>query len=52
MSSSIYTDDILTLYNGDFREIIQDLEYDYILTDPPYNINYKYPDYKDNMNED
>ena len=52
MGSSIYTDDILTLYNGDFREIIQDLEYDYILTDPPYNINYKYPDYKDNMNED
>ena len=46
-----FTDDTLTLYKGDFREIIKDLEYDYVLTDPPYNINYKYPDYEDKMDE-
>ena len=46
-----FTDDTLTLYKGDFREIIKDLEYDYVLTDPPYNINYKYPDYEDTMDE-
>jgi len=47
-----YQNEILTLYHGDFRNIINDLEYDYILTDPPYNIKYKYPDYQDNMNEE
>jgi len=47
-----YQKEILTLYHGDFRNIINDLEYDYILTDPPYNIKYKYPDYQDNMNEE
>ena len=47
-----YTDEIATIYYGDMKKIINDLKFDYILTDPPYNINYKYPDYKDIMDED
>jgi len=49
--NKIYEDDTLTLYNNNFEDIIDKLNFDYIITDPPYNINYKYPDYNDNMNE-
>lgn len=48
----VFKDETLTLYNGDFREIIEKLDYDYVITDPPYNINYKYPNYDDRMDED
>lgn len=47
----VFKDDILTLYKGDMREILQDLNFNYIITDPPYNINYKYPDFNDRMTE-
>jgi len=45
-----YQDNIATIYNCNFFDIIDELNYDYILTDPPYNIKYPYPDYKDNLN--
>jgi len=46
-----FQDDTLTLFNNDFRAIIDDLDFDYIITDPPYNIKYKYPDYDDYLDE-
>lgn len=46
-----YEDEIATIYRGNMKNIINNLEYDYIITDPPYNKNYKYPDYKDNLKE-
>ena len=48
----VYTDETLTLYNADMTTIIKDLTFDYIITDPPYNCKYKYPDYKDNMKDE
>jgi len=39
------------LINDRMENIIDDLKFDYIITDPPYNINYKYKDYDDKMNE-
>lgn len=49
----VFSDDVATVYNNDFRDIINHLDFDYIITDPPYNINFKYLDYKDLMsNED
>jgi len=41
------------IYNMDFRECINDLpKIDMVITDPPYNINYKYDVYKDNLSEE
>jgi len=34
------------------EDIIDDLQFDFIITDPPYNIGYKYEDYDDKMDED
>jgi len=48
----VYQDETLTLYNNDFRQVIKEIQFDYIITDPPYNVNYKYPDYKDNLCEE
>lgn len=50
--SIVYNDKILTLYKGDYRDIIDKLDFNYIITDPPYNKNYKYLDYKDNLKDD
>ncbi len=50
--NKVYEDEVLTLYNNNFKDIIDNLDFDYIITDPPYNINYKYPDFKDNINEE
>ncbi len=48
--NEIYRDETAVVYNNDMEEIINDdLKFDYVLTDPPYNCGYKYPDYKDNM---
>jgi DNA modification methylase len=47
-----YIDEVGVLYNNKMEDIIDDLEYDFILTDPPYNIGYKYNDYSDNMNDE
>jgi site-specific DNA-methyltransferase (adenine-specific) len=48
----VHNDDVGVVYNNDFREIIEHLEFDYIITDPPYNVNYDYPDYKDNLSSE
>ena len=50
--NKVYEDEVLTLYNNNFKDIIDNLDFDFIITDPPYNINYKYPDFKDNINEE
>jgi site-specific DNA-methyltransferase (adenine-specific) len=47
-----YKDDTAIIYNDSMENIIEDLTFDYILTDPPYNVNYKYPDYNDNLSSD
>ena len=39
--------------NLDFRQGIYELEDDFtIITDPPYNINYEYNEYNDNLNDE
>jgi site-specific DNA-methyltransferase (adenine-specific) len=48
----VFEDSTLKLFNNNFLDIIHTLKFDYIITDPPYNVNYKYPDYKDNMTEE
>lgn len=50
--NEVYKDDVGIIYHNDFRDIIENLNFDYIITDPPYNINYNYPDYDDLMSED
>jgi DNA modification methylase len=41
------------IYNKDYIDIIKDLDKDktLIITDPPYNVGWKYDTYKDKMNE-
>jgi len=36
-----YEDDLITLYHGDCREILSSLQFDVIVTDPPYGIAYR-----------
>jgi len=50
--NKVFENEHLTLYNNSIDEIIKQLNFDIIITDPPYNINYKYPDYKDKMKEE
>lgn len=45
----------ITIYNGDCLEIMKDFpdkSFDLVLTDPPYNIDYTYDQYKDNLTEE
>jgi len=48
----VYSDEIATIYNGNFQGLIDTIEFDFIVTDPPYNVGYSYPDYKDNMSSE
>jgi DNA modification methylase len=48
----VFKDDVLTLYNGNLKDIISSLKFNYIITDPPYNVGYKYPDYNDSMSSE
>jgi len=48
----VYRDDVGVVYNNDFRTILDTLKFDYVVTDPPYNIGYGYPDYKDNLSSE
>jgi len=50
--SLFYEDEVCKVYNSNMEDIINNLEYDLIITDPPYNIDYKYPDYKDKTNRE
>lgn len=36
-----YQDDAVTIYHGDCRDILPTLEYDAVITDPPYGVNFK-----------
>lgn len=47
-----YKDDVAVVYHADYRDMINDLKFDYIITDPPYNVNYNYPDYSDNLSSE
>ncbi len=48
----IFTDSLAKVYHSNFQDILETLQYDLIITDPPYNIKYKYIDYSDNMNDE
>lgn len=43
-----YQDSVATVYRGDCS-ILDKLNFDYIITDPPYNVKYKYIDYNDSL---
>jgi DNA modification methylase len=47
-----YKDDVAVVYHADYRNMIKDLTFDYVITDPPYNVNYNYPDYSDNLSSE
>ncbi len=47
-----HQDDIATIYHGKFQDLLPTLRFDFVLTDPPYNVDYKYPDYKDKLSEE
>lgn len=51
MENIVFKDDVATIYNCNFINIINDLSFNFIITDPPYNIGYKYLNYTDKMNE-
>lgn len=52
--NKFYEDEICIIYNNKFEDIIDNdnIKFDYIITDPPYNVNYNYPDYKDNLSQE
>lgn len=42
--------DLINIYNEDFRSGLANIEEDFtIITDPPYNIDFKYKSYNDNL---
>lgn len=41
MPESYYSDDFVTIYHGDCREILPHIEADVIITDPPYGFAFK-----------
>jgi site-specific DNA-methyltransferase (adenine-specific) len=47
-----YEDETATVYHNKMEDIIDKLKFDYIFTDPPYNIGYDYKDYKDKMSDE
>jgi len=49
-SNQVFSDDVAIVYNNSYQHIIDDLKFDYVITDPPYNVGYDYPDYKDSLN--
>jgi DNA modification methylase len=49
--SPFWQDDNLTVYNGNFRNLIETLPDGFIVTDPPYNIGFKYDTYQDHLSD-
>ena len=47
--TTYFEDEVAVVYHGNFQDILETLKFDFCITDPPYNVNYKYPDYKDRM---
>lgn len=49
-----YSDDLVTIYHGDCREALGELDLGprLIVSDPPYNIGYKYSTYKDKLSDE
>ena len=47
-----FKDETAVVYNCRLETILDILEFDYIITDPPYNVGYKYPDFVDKMSSD
>jgi len=41
MMKPYYQDDHATIYNADARELVPQLSFDVVVTDPPYGINYQ-----------
>lgn len=52
MEKIYYKDDTITIYNSNMEDIIDKLNFNIIITDPPYNIKYKYNDYNDNLSDE
>jgi DNA modification methylase len=46
-----YSEGDITIYHGDCREIVPDLPRGLMVTDPPYNMGYRYDEYDDAMDE-
>jgi len=50
MTNHYYQDDYVTIYCGDCREIVPGLgRFDFMWTDPPYNVGKDYGDHNDSM---
>ena len=49
MVSPVFEDAVGKVYHGDFRGVMSNLKFDFIFTDPPYNVGYKYPNYPDKL---
>jgi DNA modification methylase len=47
----VFKNEQLTIYENDYRDIIDKIKFDFIITDPPYNIKYTYNNYKDNLSD-
>lgn len=45
-----YSDDLVTIYHGDCRGVLADLE-GVVVTDPPFNVGYHYDSYNDKLPE-
>lgn len=44
--------ELFKLYNEDFKNVLGSVDEDFtIVTDPPYNINFKYNEYEDNLSD-
>jgi DNA modification methylase len=50
--SLVYEDEVAKVYHGKFQSILKNLKFDMIVTDPPYNVGYDYPDYNDKLSEE